>query len=70
MFELYARVYACELAISSYFTGFKNKDVAFFHPASKSLIEADLLFNLPAREQVRPWRTRPRTARDASSHAS
>ncbi|KAI0634788.1 hypothetical protein C8Q77DRAFT_1253637 [Trametes polyzona] len=35
----------------SYFSGFKNKDVAFFHPASKSLIEADLLFNLPAREQ-------------------
>ncbi|KAH8084860.1 hypothetical protein BXZ70DRAFT_957275 [Cristinia sonorae] len=34
-----------------YFSGFKNKDVAFFHPASKSLIEADLLFNLPATEQ-------------------
>ena len=35
----------------SYFSGFRNKDVAFFHPASKSLIEADLLFNLPATEQ-------------------
>lgn len=36
----------------SYFSGFKNKDVAFFHPASKTMIEADLLFNLPATEQV------------------
>ena len=35
----------------SYFSGFRNKDVAFFHPASKSLIEADLLFNLSATEQ-------------------
>ncbi|EMD34752.1 hypothetical protein CERSUDRAFT_116952 [Gelatoporia subvermispora B] len=34
-----------------YFSGFKNKDVAFFHPASRTLIEADLLFNLPATEQ-------------------
>ncbi|EIN08915.1 hypothetical protein PUNSTDRAFT_67968 [Punctularia strigosozonata HHB-11173 SS5] len=34
-----------------YFSGFRNKDVAFFHPASKSLIEADLLFNLPPTEQ-------------------
>ncbi|CAA7269313.1 unnamed protein product [Cyclocybe aegerita] len=34
-----------------YFTGFKNKDVAFFHRSSKSLIEADLLLNLPAKEQ-------------------
>ena len=37
----------------SYFSGFKNKDVAFFHPASKTMLAADLLFNLPAREQVR-----------------
>ena len=37
----------------SYFSGHQNKDVAFFHPASKSLIEADLLFNLPPTEQVR-----------------
>jgi hypothetical protein len=36
----------------SFFSGFKNKDVAFFHPESKTLIEADLLFNLPAKEQV------------------
>jgi len=34
-----------------YFSGFKNKDVAFFHPASKTMMEADLLFNLPPTEQ-------------------
>ncbi|KAF7291856.1 hypothetical protein MIND_01210800 [Mycena indigotica] len=34
-----------------YFSGFKNKDVAFFHLASKTMIEADLLFNLPCTEQ-------------------
>ncbi|KAJ7255272.1 hypothetical protein C8J57DRAFT_1345940 [Mycena rebaudengoi] len=34
-----------------YFSGFKNKDVAFFHPASETMIEADLLFNLPCTEQ-------------------
>ncbi|KAF8341911.1 hypothetical protein F5887DRAFT_975605 [Amanita rubescens] len=42
-----------------YFSGFRNKDVAFFHVDSKSLIEADLLFNLPANEQYSkvnaPW---------------
>ncbi|KAL7283994.1 hypothetical protein ACG7TL_001267 [Trametes sanguinea] len=37
--------------LRSYFSGFKNKDVAFFHPKSRTMIEADLLFNLPAREQ-------------------
>ncbi|GJJ10738.1 hypothetical protein Clacol_004965 [Clathrus columnatus] len=31
--------------------GFKNKDVAFFHKSSKSLILGDLLLNLPAKEQ-------------------
>jgi len=36
---------------SCFFSGFKNKDVAFFHPESKTLIEADLLSNLPAKEQ-------------------
>ena len=41
-----------EFDILSYFSGFRNKDVAFFHVDSKSLIEADLLFNLPANEQV------------------
>ncbi|KAJ7255268.1 hypothetical protein C8J57DRAFT_1345927 [Mycena rebaudengoi] len=34
-----------------YFSGFKNRDVAFFHPASETMIEADLLFNLPCTEQ-------------------
>jgi hypothetical protein len=34
-----------------FFSGFANRDVAFFHPASRTLVEADLLFNLPAREQ-------------------
>ncbi|KAG9080746.1 hypothetical protein FRC06_006200 [Ceratobasidium sp. 370] len=34
-----------------YFSGFQNQDVAFLHAPSKTLIEADLLFNLPATEQ-------------------
>ena len=34
------------------FKGFANKDFAFWHKASKTLIQADLLFNLPAAEQV------------------
>ncbi|KAG6902053.1 hypothetical protein C0995_005110 [Termitomyces sp. Mi166 len=34
-----------------FFSGFKNKDIAFLHVESKVLIEADLLFNLPAKEQ-------------------
>jgi hypothetical protein len=29
----------------------RNKELVFFHKPSKTLIEADLLFNLPAREQ-------------------
>ncbi|KAF8521709.1 hypothetical protein BU17DRAFT_87587 [Hysterangium stoloniferum] len=45
---------------SCYFSGFENKDVAFHHIPSKSLIEADLLLNLPANEQYakvasKPW---------------
>ncbi|KAJ6616433.1 hypothetical protein B0H10DRAFT_2036979 [Mycena sp. CBHHK59/15] len=36
---------------SSYFSGFANKDVAWFHVSSKTLIVADLLFNLPGTEQ-------------------
>lgn len=39
---------------TSFFDGFANRDTAFFHPASRTLIEADLLFNLPATEQVCP----------------
>ena len=38
--------------IISYFSGFKNRDVAFLHPASKTLVQADLLLNLPPTEQV------------------
>ncbi|KAI1792382.1 hypothetical protein LXA43DRAFT_1093625 [Ganoderma leucocontextum] len=34
-----------------YFPGFLNKDVAFLHKDSKTLIQADLLFNFPAHEQ-------------------
>jgi len=34
-----------------HFTGWKAKDVVFFHPASKTIIEADLLINLPGTEQ-------------------
>ncbi|KAJ6532685.1 hypothetical protein DFH09DRAFT_1370183 [Mycena vulgaris] len=37
--------------IACYFSGFKTKDVAFFHPASATMIQADLLFNLPCTEQ-------------------
>lgn len=37
--------------VACYFSGFKNKDVAFLHKASRTLIVADLLFNLPAKEQ-------------------
>ncbi|EKM56514.1 uncharacterized protein PHACADRAFT_160039 [Phanerochaete carnosa HHB-10118-sp] len=37
--------------LSAYFSGHQNKEVVFFHPSSKTLIEADLLFNLPANEQ-------------------
>jgi len=34
-----------------YFSGWKNQDVAFLHRASRTLIVADLLLNLPAKEQ-------------------
>ena len=40
------------ITLSSYFSGHKNKDVAFFHKASTTLLAADLLFNLPPYEQV------------------
>ncbi|KAF9566506.1 hypothetical protein CPC08DRAFT_628233 [Agrocybe pediades] len=42
-----------------YFSGFKNKDVAFLHRQSKSLIEADLLMNLPPTEQYSKSKTSP-----------
>jgi len=34
-----------------YFAAHPNQDVAFLHGPSKTLIEADLLFNLPGKEQ-------------------
>ncbi|KAI0070992.1 hypothetical protein K474DRAFT_696643 [Panus rudis PR-1116 ss-1] len=34
-----------------YFNGFAKRDVAWLHIASKTLIVADLIFNLPANEQ-------------------
>jgi len=34
-----------------YFHGFSKKDVAWLHKSSKTLIVADLIFNLPAKEQ-------------------
>lgn len=39
------------MRVVSFFPGFHNKDVAFFHVASRTLIEADLIFNLPCTEQ-------------------
>ncbi|KZV76833.1 hypothetical protein PENSPDRAFT_679849 [Peniophora sp. CONT] len=44
---------------SCYFSGFENKDVAFLHKSSRTLIQADLLFNSPCTEQYSmygwPW---------------
>ncbi|KAI0777379.1 hypothetical protein BD413DRAFT_516180 [Trametes elegans] len=34
-----------------YFSGFANKDIAFYHKASKTVIAADLLMNIPPTEQ-------------------
>jgi len=45
-------IYAC------YFSGFANKDVAWFHASSKTLIVADLLFNLPGNEQYSKSKTK------------
>jgi len=45
---------------SCYFSGFQNKDVAFLHVASKTLIVADLLFNLPGTEQYSKSKTSPK----------
>lgn len=36
---------------TAYFPGHVNKELALFHEPSKVLVEADLLFNLPAYEQ-------------------
>ncbi|KAL0955753.1 hypothetical protein HGRIS_001968 [Hohenbuehelia grisea] len=34
-----------------YFSGYANRDVAWLHVTSKTLVQADLLFNLPGNEQ-------------------
>ncbi|THH01294.1 hypothetical protein EW026_g1390 [Hermanssonia centrifuga] len=34
-----------------FFSGYKNKDTAYYHRASKTVVAADLLFNLPSTEQ-------------------
>jgi len=41
-----------------YFSGFSKKDVAWFHKSSKTLIVADLIFNLPATEQYSKSKSR------------
>jgi len=43
-----------------YFSGFANKDVAWFHIASKTLVVADLLFNLPGTEQYSKSKSSPK----------
>ncbi|KAK7683522.1 hypothetical protein QCA50_013356 [Cerrena zonata] len=45
---------------SCYFSGFAKKDVAWFHLPSKTLIVADLVFNLPANEQHSQSKTPPK----------
>ncbi|KZP08115.1 hypothetical protein FIBSPDRAFT_840622 [Athelia psychrophila] len=45
---------------SCYFSGFGNKDVAWLHKPSKTLVEADLLFNLPGTEQYSLTKTSPK----------
>ncbi|GAC76563.1 hypothetical protein PANT_22c00086 [Moesziomyces antarcticus T-34] len=44
--------YESEL-VPQYFVTFANKDVAFLHKDSQTLITADLLFNLPCNQQYR-----------------
>ncbi|KAF7974990.1 hypothetical protein HWV62_10747 [Athelia sp. TMB] len=43
-----------------YFSGFANKDVAWLHKPSKTLVEADLLFNLPGKEQYSKTKASPK----------
>ncbi|CAL1708832.1 unnamed protein product [Somion occarium] len=42
-----------------FFVGYKNKDVAYHHKASKTVVAADLLFNLPATEQYSQTQNKP-----------
>jgi hypothetical protein len=44
---------------AEYFDGHANSDIAILHPASKTLVQADLLFNLPAYEQVSKTKDAP-----------
>ena len=39
--------------VAKYFPTFQNKDVLFLHKDSKTLVTADLLFNLPCNEQYK-----------------
>lgn len=48
---------------SCYFAPHPNKDIAFLHKPTKTLIQADLLFNLPANEQVRLFSPLPSGSR-------
>ncbi|KAF7974986.1 hypothetical protein HWV62_10739 [Athelia sp. TMB] len=43
-----------------YFHGIVTKDVAWLHKPSKTLVEADLLVNLPAKEQYSKTKTSPK----------
>ncbi|KAJ3904010.1 hypothetical protein F5879DRAFT_957281 [Lentinula edodes] len=45
---------------TSFFSGFANKDIAFLHVATKTLIVADLLFNLPGTEQYSKSKISPK----------
>jgi glyoxylase-like metal-dependent hydrolase (beta-lactamase superfamily II) len=46
-----------------YFSGHRKGDVAFFHPASRSLLVQDLLFNQPPKGEFNESVRRPRTKR-------
>ncbi|KAL9935093.1 hypothetical protein V8E36_006169 [Tilletia maclaganii] len=37
---------------AAYFPTFSNKDVVFFHQPTRTLLTADLIFNLPLKEQI------------------
>jgi len=45
-----------------YFSGFSKKDVAWLHVKSRTLIVADLIFNLPAKEQYSKSKSSPKPA--------
>ncbi|KAH8806818.1 hypothetical protein DL96DRAFT_1473860 [Flagelloscypha sp. PMI_526] len=45
---------------SRYFSGFANKDVAWMHKPSKTLVVADLVFNLPGTEQYSKSKESPK----------